>query len=514
MLCSNCNKNAAVIFVNKEVNGKQEIEGLCFQCAQEKGINPLEILAKQSNLSEKDLENMSKQFENVFKNLSGSLENSEESDGMDDNSLGSIFANLFNNGEPEEAETSSGKKKVKVEKKSKDKKRKFLDTYGTNLTNQARNNKLDRVIGRDSEIQRIIQILNRRSKNNPCLIGEPGVGKTAIAQGLAIKIAEKKVPAKLLNKEVYLLDMTAIIAGTQFRGQFESRMKSLIDECKSCGNIILVIDEIHNIIGAGDAEHSMNAANILKPSLSNGEVQLIGTTTLKEYRKYIEKDSALERRFQPVIIDEPNIEDSIEIIKGIKGYYEDYHKVRISNDVIAEAVKMSEKYIHDRFLPDKAIDLLDEACSRLNLNNTTLAKLEILKNDLKKVEEEKEDAVSSDSIEDYKKAADLKTKECNLQNEITKLESKLKLQELTVADIAEVVENATKIPVKKITEAEKQKLQAELQKLEGEIKRCTNMLSNEKFVSKAPQAKVDSERQKLEDYTSKYNAVKEKLAAM
>ena len=458
MLCSNCNKNAAVIFVNKEVNGKQEIEGLCFQCAQEKGINPLEILAKQSNLSEKDLENMSKQFENVFKNLSSSLENSEESDGMDDNSLGSIFANLFNNGEPEEAETSSGKKKVKVEKKSKDKKRKFLDTYGTNLTNQARNNKLDRVIGRDSEIQRIIQILNRRSKNNPCLIGEPGVGKTAIAQGLAIKIAEKKVSAKLLNKEVYLLDMTAIIAGTQFRGQFESRMKSLIDECKSCGNIILVIDEIHNIIGAGDAEHSMNAANILKPSLSNGEVQLIGTTTLKEYRKYIEKDSALERRFQPVIIDEPNIEDSIEIIKGIKGYYEDYHKVRISNDVIAEAVKMSEKYIHDRFLPDKAIDLLDEACSRLNLNNTTLAKLEILKNDLKKVEEEKEDAVSSDSIEDYKKAADLKTKECNLQNEITKLESKLKLQELTVADIAEVVENATKIPVKKITEAETQKL--------------------------------------------------------
>ena len=458
MLCSNCNKNAAVIFVNKEVNGKQEIEGLCFQCAQEKGINPLEILAKQSNLSEKDLENMSKQFENVFKNLSSSLENSEESDGMDDNSLGSIFANLFNNGEPEEAETSSGKKKVKVEKKSKDKKRKFLDTYGTNLTNQARNNKLDRVIGRDSEIQRIIQILNRRSKNNPCLIGEPGVGKTAIAQGLAIKIAEKKVPAKLLNKEVYLLDMTAIIAGTQFRGQFESRMKSLIDECKSCGNIILVIDEIHNIIGAGDAEHSMNAANILKPSLSNGEVQLIGTTTLKEYRKYIEKDSALERRFQPVIIDEPNIEDSIEIIKGIKGYYEDYHKVRISNDVIVATVKMSEKYIHDRFLPDKAIDLLDEACSRLNLNNTTLAKLEILKNDLKKVEEEKEDAVSSDSIEDYKKAADLKTKECNLQNEITKLESKLKLQELTVADIAEVVENATKIPVKKITEAETQKL--------------------------------------------------------
>ena len=464
MLCSNCNKNTAVIFINQEVNGKQEMKGLCFQCAQEKGINPLEVLAKQSNMSEKDLENMSKQFESIFKGLSESLENQDfDIDGQNDgNSLGSIFSSMFS-GDDSEQETSSNetgtgtKKKVKVEKK-KDKKKKFLDTYGTNLTTLARNNKLDAVIGRNGEIQRIVQILNRRSKNNPCLIGEPGVGKTAIAQGLAIKIAEQKVPAKLLNKEVYLLDMTAIIAGTQFRGQFEARMKSLIDECKSCGNIILVIDEIHNIIGAGDAEHAMNAANILKPSLSNGEIQLIGTTTLKEYRKYIEKDSALERRFQPVIVDEPNIEDSIEIIKGIKGYYEEYHKVSISNDVIAATVKMSEKYIHDRFLPDKAIDLLDEACSRLNLNNTTLFELEVLKNELKKIEEEKEDAVSSDSIEDYKKAADLKTKECTIQEKIDELTSKLKVQELTVADIAEVIEYATKIPVKKITEAETQKL--------------------------------------------------------
>ena len=464
MLCSNCNKNTAVIFVNKEINGKHEMEGLCFQCAQEKGINPLEILAKQSNMSEKDLDNMSKQFENIFKGLSDSLENQDfNPDEIDDkNSLGSIFSNLFSSDASTEETTSSEsgvKKKVKIDKKKeKEKKRKFLDTYGTNLTNLARNNKLDSVIGRNSEIQRIIQILNRRSKNNPCLIGEPGVGKTAIAQGLAIKIAEKKVPAKLLNKEIYLLDMTAIIAGTQFRGQFESRMKSLIDECKSCGNIILVIDELHNIIGAGDAEHAMNAANILKPSLSNGEIQLIGTTTLKEYRKYIEKDSALERRFQPVLVDEPNIEDSIEIIKGIKNYYEDYHKVRISNDVIAETVKMSEKYIHDRFLPDKAIDLLDEACSRLNLNNTALAELEVLKSELKLIEEEKEDAVSSDSIEDYKKAADLKTKECNIQSQIAELEKQLELQELTVSDIAEVIEYATKIPVKKITEAESQKL--------------------------------------------------------
>ena len=367
----------------------------------------------------------------------------------------------MSDGNPEEQQedsssTSSERKKIKVDKKNK--KRKALDTFGTNLTNKARNGQLDAVIGRNKEIQRIIQILNRRSKNNPCLIGEPGVGKTAIAQGLAIKIAEGKVPAKLLNKEVYLLDMTAVIAGTQFRGQFEARMKSIIDECKNLGNIILVIDEIHNIIGAGDAEHSMNAANILKPSLSNGEIQLIGTTTLKEYRKYIEKDSALERRFQPVIVEEPSADDAIEILKGIKKYYEDFHKVKISNDVIEQAVKMSEKYIHDRFLPDKAIDILDEACSRINLNNKELYQLEVLKNQLTSVQEEKEEAALADSTEDYKKAAELKTKECNLTEQINALNKKLKLKSLTIQDIAEVIESWTKIPVTKITEAETQKL--------------------------------------------------------
>lgn len=304
----------------------------------------------------------------------------------------------------------------------------------------------------------MIQILNRRSKNNPCLIGEPGVGKTAIAQGLAIKIANGKVPAKLLNKEVYLLDMTSIIAGTQFRGQFEARMKSLIDECKACGNIILVIDEIHNIMGAGDAENSNNAANILKPSLANGEIQLIGTTTLKEYRKYIEKDSALERRFQPIIVEEPNVEDSIKILEGIKKYYEDYHKVKISNDVIKNAVIMSEKYIHDRFLPDKAIDILDEACSRINLNNKELYQLELLKNQLKDIQEEKEEAATADSTEDYQKAADLKTKECKLEEKIAELTKKTKPKQLTVQDIALVIEHWTKIPVKKITEEETKKL--------------------------------------------------------
>ena len=485
MLCSNCKKNTAVVFINKKNNeGKQELDGLCYECAKKMGINPFDTLMKQANLSEKDLNDMTNQFEEMFKDMTANInlaeinpdtlskitEESNDDDNLDNQAssfgaipLGSIFSNMFgssdvNNSEQQE-ETSSNsneRKKVKVDKKNK--KRKALDTFGTNLTNKAKNGQLDAVIGRNKEIQRIIQILNRRSKNNPCLIGEPGVGKTAIAQGLAIKIAEGKVPAKLLSKEVYLLDMTAVIAGTQFRGQFEARMKSIIDECKNLGNIILVIDEIHNIIGAGDAEHSMNAANILKPSLSNGEIQLIGTTTLKEYRKYIEKDSALERRFQPVIVEEPSVDDAIEILKGIKKYYEDFHKVKISNEVIEQAVKMSEKYIHDRFLPDKAIDILDEACSRINLNNKELYQLEVLKSQLTSVQEEKEEAALADSTEDYKKAAELKAKECSLTEQIEALNKKIKLKNLTIQDIAEVIENWTKIPVTKITEAETQKL--------------------------------------------------------
>ncbi len=370
-----------------------------------------------------------------------------------------MFQGKSSKEEPEE--TSSSRKKVKIEKKKnkkQNKKKKFLDTYGTNLTDKAKNNELDLVIGREKEIQRIVQILNRRSKNNPCLIGEPGVGKTAIAQGLSIKIANKNVPAKLLDKEVYLLDMTAVIAGTQFRGQFESRMKGIIDECKEYGNIILVIDEIHNIIGAGDGEHSMNAANILKPALSNGEIQLIGTTTLKEYRKYIEKDSALERRFQQVLVEEPNVDDSIVILEGIKKYYEEYHKVKISSDVIRQTVIMSEKYIHDRFLPDKAIDILDEACSKINLENKELYRLEMLKQELNQVQAEKEEVVAADSTEDYQKAADLKTRECQLIEEIDKLNKRLKPRQLTVQDIANVIESWTKIPVKKITEEETKKL--------------------------------------------------------
>ncbi len=483
MICSQCKKRTAVVFINKIENGVSSMEGLCRECAKERGLDVPET-SNQNNSNPTnniDMNNMSKQLESLFKDLSSSLkienidsldnfEQDEEGLDEDENSspdgismgipIGSIFANFIpkNAKAKDEEETNGGRQKVKVESKKAKKKKKYLDTFGTNLTEKAKNNELDIVIGRDKEIQRVIQILNRRTKNNPCLIGEPGVGKTAIAQGLAIKIANNNVPAKLLNKEVYLLDMTSVIAGTQFRGQFEARMKGIIDECKEFKNIILVIDEIHNIIGAGDGEHSMNAANILKPSLANGEIQLIGTTTLREYRKYIEKDTALERRFQQVLVEEPNIDDTISILTGIKKYYEEYHKVKISNDVIKQAVIMSEKYIHDRFLPDKAIDILDEACSRINLENKELFRLEMLKQELAEVQAQKEDAAQADSTEDYQKAADLKTRECRLIEEIDHINSTIKLKSLTVQDIAQVIENWTKIPVKKITEAETQKL--------------------------------------------------------
>ena len=501
MLCSECKKNTAVVFINKIEDGKSSMEGLCTECAKKRGLDVPETNnnINPNSFNNIDMSNMSKQLEGLFKDLSSNLkiENLEEIDPEDFNAedlengesplgipIGSIFANIVpkNQNSNNKEETNNSRQKVRVEKKKTNKKKKYLDSFGTNLTVKAKNNELDMVIGRDKEIQRVIQILNRRTKNNPCLIGEPGVGKTAIAQGLAIKIANNNVPAKLLNKEVYLLDMTSVIAGTQFRGQFESRMKGIIDECKEFGNIILVIDEIHNIIGAGDGEHSMNAANILKPSLSNGEIQLIGTTTLKEYRKYIEKDSALERRFQQVLVEEPNIDDSITILEGIKKYYEEYHKVKISNDVIKQAVIMSEKYIHDRFLPDKAIDILDEACSRINLENKELFQLEMLKQELSQVQAQKADAANADSTEDYQKAADLKTQECRLIEEIDKLNNTIKLKNLTVQDIAQVIENWTKIPVKKITEAETQKL------LNLETNLHTRIIGQDKAVSSVARA--------------------------
>jgi len=474
MMCSICKQNYAVVFITKIIDGKQTQEGLCLSCAKKQGIAPINQLIEQTGMTDDDIINLNKQVGDFFESMDiddmgNDLNNTQSSSFADS---GNPFFNFINRAFPKNSSpsnTSAGRKdhdedkdgrngtKVKTQEK-KGKKRRYLDTYGTNLTDMARDDKIDRVIGRQAEIDRVIQILNRRTKNNPVLVGEPGVGKTAIAEGLAVKIANRQVPAKLLNSEVYLLDMTSIVAGTQFRGQFESRMKGIIEEAKNLGNIILVIDELHNIMGAGEAEGAMNAANILKPALTRGEIQVIGATTLNEYRKYIEKDSALERRFQPVMVDEPSVEETIEILKGIKDYYENYHKVKISDEVIKAAAIFAERYITDRFLPDKAIDVIDEAGSMVNLKNVSLVELDLLKEELKKVQEEKESAVSADSIEDYQKAADLKVRECKLIEQIKSIEEKSKDIELTVDDVAHVIESWTKIPVQKLTEIEAQKL--------------------------------------------------------
>lgn len=468
MKCSVCNVNTAMIYVTKIVDGKQNRVGLCLPCAQKQGIAPLEQIIEQSGMTPEDFNNINDQMQTLFENMD--MDEFSEVMFQDQNDASkNPFANLFNGAlgatesanndehedtddEDEETSTVKSKTKTKTKTTGRRKKRKNLDTYGINLTEKAKNNGVDRIIGRYREIDRAIQILNRRSKNNPVLIGEPGVGKTAIAEGLAVRIVEKQVPAKLLNTEIYLLDLAAIVAGTQFRGQFESRMKAIIKEATEEGNIILVIDEVHNIVGAGEAEGgSMNAANILKPSLARGEVQIIGATTLEEYRKHIEKDAALERRFQPIIVDEPSIEDSIEILKGIKDYYEDYHKVIISDEVIEYAVNMSERYISDRFLPDKAIDVIDEAGSRANLKNKGLVELEALKEELKEVVLEKEEAASND---DYEKAAECRVKELRLSDKIASIENQCKNVTITKDDIAYVIEAWTKIPVQSISEDE------------------------------------------------------------
>ena len=467
-LCSVCKKNTAVVFVNKIIDGKPNLEGLCLTCAKDRGINPLASMMKQYGASEDDIANLNEQFNEIVGSISGdNVEFPEElAEDLNANDGSNPFASMFSNLFSSESKPQNNEEKTKSSKKDKnpkkDKKRKILETYGTNLTVKAREGKIDALIGRDTEIDRMTQILNRRSKNNPVLIGEPGVGKTAIAQGLALRIANQNVPAKLLDKEIYQIDMTSMVAGTQFRGQFEARMKSLIEECKSSGNIILVFDELHNIVGAGgDVEHTMNAANILKPALSNGDIQVIGTTTLKEYRKYIEKDAALERRFQPIIVEEPTIAQTIEIIKGIKGYYEEYHHVKVSDNLIRQIVVMSEKYVHDRFLPDKAIDILDEAASKVNLTNKVLVELQILKNELEVIKEEKEEAeiIDEENKElDYEKIANLKSRETALINQIADLSQGNIELELSIEDIAAVIENWTKIPASKISETEAEKL--------------------------------------------------------
>lgn len=481
MICSVCKKNMAVIFINKldkDGNKLEDVNGLCLECARKQGIDPLSnIMNEMTKMSEEDIENMSSQINKLF----GDQMNLNELDNINDDddekdiekkSNPFNFSNMFNNIAPfkekesdiDEEENVKGKKS-----KKKNKKTKYLDVFGENLTQKARENKLDDVIGRNSELQRMIQILNRRTKNNPALIGEPGVGKTAIVNALAIAIAKEEVPFKLVNKELYLIDMTALVAGTQFRGQFEARIKGLIDECRSLGNIILAIDEIHNIVGGLEHDNSMNAANMLKPALANGSIQLIGATTLKEYRKYIEKDSALERRFQPILVEEPTMENCYNILKGIKKYYEDYHKVEIPDEILKEAVTLSDKYIHDRFLPDKAIDLIDEACARVNLEDIMLVKIEKLQKqleDIKLQEEELEDELTENEISNndsgelnaFEKAAKIKELSCKLQTQLEELTKKAKPRKVSFDNLAQVIELWTKIPVMRIKKDETAKL--------------------------------------------------------
>ena len=453
MLCTRCNKNVAVIFVTRMEGGKSINEGLCMPCARDLGINTMQQMAGGLDIG--DMENLESQMLGIFE---GDGEVSEEG-----NPFASFLSNIFG-GFPQKVpdEENAAKNSAKKEKKQPEKKKKLLDSYGTNLTAKARNGEVDMVVGREREIERLVQILNRRTKNNPALLGEPGVGKTAIAEGFAERIVSGNVPEKLLDKEVYLLDFTAIVAGTQYRGQFEARLKGIIEETKKLGNIILVIDELHNIVGAGDAEGAMSAANILKPALARGEIQVIGATTLTEYRKFIEKDSALERRFQTVIVEEPSPEETVEVLRGIKGYYENYHKVKISDEVINAAVNLSRRYITDRFLPDKAIDLIDEAGSRANLKNAILAELAKTQKKLdaitKQIEVENMSEDEENSEKDYEKLAALKTQECTLRGQVENLKMQLADVSLTPDDIAYVVEAWTKIPVQKITQAETERL--------------------------------------------------------
>lgn len=478
-LCSKCKKNLAVVFITKIENGQTNNEGYCLKCARELGIKPVDDMISRMGLSDEDLDNLNGEMLDTMNGLEGLISGAQnrddepEEDEDDENAsqtatfpfLNKLFGNAGNNnpGEaltPQKEEPRQNPPRGDKPNGQKNKKRKFLDTYCQNLTQKARDGKLDRIVGRDVETERVVQILNRRQKNNPCLIGEPGVGKTAIAEGLAQRIVDKEVPYKLQGKEVYLMDLTALVAGTQFRGQFESRMKSLIDEVKKLGNIILVIDEVHNLVGAGDAEGSMNAANILKPALSRGEIQVIGATTFDEYRKYIEKDSALERRFQPVTVNEPTIEESIAILRGISHYYEEFHGVDIPPEIARQTVILSERYITDRFLPDKAIDLLDEACSDVNLKNKSIGKLEALKKDQADIELElgalMDQPDKADA--DFARMAELRSRKLQLEKEIAVLEEEPK-PVLTMENLARIIELWTKIPASKIRAQEYEQLE-------------------------------------------------------
>ena len=473
-MCSRCGKNVAVVFITKMEGNETKNEGLCLKCARELHIKPVDEMMEKMGISDEDLDSLSGDMMNALNGVESLMDIDGTSDDSDDDGKTATFPflnRLFGGQNGQNANnTAEGGAEAPKDKPEggRPAKKKFLDNYCINLTDRARAGKLDNMIGREEELERVIQILNRRQKNNPCLIGEPGVGKTAVAEGLAQRIAMDKVPYKLRNKEVYLLDLTALVAGTQFRGQFESRMKGLIEEIRKQGNVILVIDEVHNIVGAGDAEGSMNAANILKPALSRGEIQVIGATTFAEYRKHIEKDTALERRFQPVTINEPSISDSIEILKGIKHYYEDYHGITISDEMCAEAVKLSERYITDRFLPDKAIDLIDEASSDVNLKDKNIIRLAEARKDLDDLRFEREALMSADAPDGgeltdevldkrYERIAELRSKEMQREQEIASLELEGK-PELTMDNLARIIELWTKIPASSIREDEFERL--------------------------------------------------------
>ncbi|MGI5988253.1 MAG: ATP-dependent Clp protease ATP-binding subunit [Dysosmobacter sp.] len=483
-LCSRCKKNVAVVFISKMEGDKTINEGLCLKCAKDLGLPQVDDMMKRMGISDEDLETLNNEMlqamngvENIEDLPGGEDDGGEEEEGKTAtfpflNRLfsGSDAARDSGSEDTSSSAPRSGRDKEN-RKEGKNNKRKYLENYCISLTQKAKDGKLDPVIGRAQEIERVVQILNRRQKNNPCLIGEPGVGKTAIAEGLAQRIAEGDVPFKLRDKEVYLLDLTALVAGTQFRGQFESRMKGLIDEVKRLGNIILMIDEVHNIVGAGDAEGSMNAANILKPALSRGEIQVIGATTFNEYRKSIEKDTALERRFQPVTVNEPSIEDSVEILKGLAPNYEKYHGVKISEGILRQAVVLSERYITDRFLPDKAIDLIDEACSDLNLKDPDISRRMQIQRELDDYEKERtmlEESQQDGAEPDYERMAFLKSKELQLNTELTALCEKGDPQ-LTMENLAHVIELWTKIPAAKIREQEFQRLSQLEQRLKSHI---------------------------------------------
>ena len=461
-LCAKCKVNPAMIFITKIENGKTTNEGYCLSCARELGIAPIDDLIKQFGVSEDELETLNNQMSDFLGEVGGVDGLAENMgammEGFDGNIEGGaptaptdFLKNIFGQGKPGESEQKGATK----QKRQKQNKKSMLETYGTNLTAKAALGQVDRVIHRDAEIERVIQILNRRSKNNPVLLGEPGVGKTAIAEGLACRIFEKNVPPKLFGCQIYLIDFTALVAGTQFRGQFEARLKSLLNEAAEAGNVVLVIDEIHNIVAAGDAEGAMSAANILKPALARGEIQVIGATTLSEYRKHIEKDSALERRFQPVIVDEPSVEESIEMLKGIKDYYESYHSVKISDKVIEKAVRMSERYITERFLPDKAIDVIDEAGSLVNLKNKALYTLGQTNEEIEKLNSQIEEATAAG---DFETSAKLKSELLRQSGLLPELRREAEKAEITEDDIASVIEAWTKIPVHRLTEDESDKL--------------------------------------------------------